>query len=165
LLHTSFGDYPEGSLDVLWNAAEQHTALALVMGNGVHRGYFVITELLNSPKWMSAVGDMIATEFTVKLKAWVPDYGDSNSDVAPPPTPPRGQGSSIDNGPITIFSPGQSTVQGPGEAFHPIVFPPSSAGASAAVTQPALTVSSGLSPNDVPASAIVGATPFPTSSG
>jgi hypothetical protein len=51
-------------------AAEDHSARALVFGNGIHRGYFLVTSISSISRQTSANGDMIAIALRATLKEW-----------------------------------------------------------------------------------------------
>lgn len=67
--HASFTD-PSVQLDALIAAAGDHYARALVFGNGVHRGYFIVTSIRTSSRQMSANGRLIAITVRAVLKEW-----------------------------------------------------------------------------------------------
>jgi phage protein U len=69
LFHASFTN-PKAQLDALTAAASDHQARALVFGNGVHRGYFVITSMRTTDQQMSDAGDAIAMRVRVELREW-----------------------------------------------------------------------------------------------
>ena len=67
--HSSFTD-PAAQAAALTAAAEDHNARALVFGNGVHRGYFIVTSIRTTAQQMSATGDLIAITVRAALKEW-----------------------------------------------------------------------------------------------
>jgi phage protein U len=67
--HTSFTD-PAAQAAALIAAAGDHNARALVFGNGVHRGYFIVTSIRTTAQQMSASGDLIAITVRAGLKEW-----------------------------------------------------------------------------------------------
>jgi len=67
--HISFTD-PAAQLAGLIAAADDHNARALVFGNGVHQGYFVLTSIRTTAQQMSANGDLIAITVRAALKEW-----------------------------------------------------------------------------------------------
>lgn len=81
---------PKTQMDLLRAAAEDHQARALVFGNGVHRGYFVIESLEESHHQLADDGSVIATSARMKLREWIPGVG--FDPFAPPrvTTPPPG---------------------------------------------------------------------------
>lgn len=81
LFHATFTN-PAAQLDALIEAASDHQARPLVFGNGVHRGYFVITSISTIDKQMSEIGDPVSVIVRVRLKQWVPS-GSSNSSGLP----------------------------------------------------------------------------------
>lgn len=85
--HRSFTD-PAGQLGALLAAASDHSARALVFGNGEHHGYFVIIALKVLNRQFSAVGDLIAAAARVELKEWVlASQFDPNAPPLPQSTP------------------------------------------------------------------------------
>jgi phage protein U len=81
---------PKTQMDLLRAAAEDHQARALVFGNGVHRGYFVIESLEESHHQLADDGSHIATSARMELREWMPGVG--FDPFAPPraTTPPPG---------------------------------------------------------------------------
>src|SRR5579864_3066871 len=67
--HSSFTD-PSAQAAALIAAAGDHNARALVFGNGIHRGYFIVTSIRTTAKQMSASGDLIAITIRARLKEW-----------------------------------------------------------------------------------------------
>jgi phage protein U len=67
--HRSFTD-PAAQVALLTTAAEDHNARALVFGNGVHRGYFIVTSIRTTAQQMSANGRLIAITIRAALKEW-----------------------------------------------------------------------------------------------
>ena len=67
--HVSFTN-PTLQAAALIAAASDHSARALVFGNGFHRGYFVVTAIRTTAKQMSAIGDLIAITIRARLKEW-----------------------------------------------------------------------------------------------
>jgi hypothetical protein len=70
--HASFTD-PAAQLDTLLVAARAHSAQALVLGNGQHQGYFVITTLRVASTVTTASGDIISMTVHMELKEWAFD--------------------------------------------------------------------------------------------
>jgi phage protein U len=64
LLHLSFTN-PTASLLILRQAAETHSAMPLIFGNGDFRGYFVITGIDTVSRQLSGIGEIFA--ITVRL--------------------------------------------------------------------------------------------------
>ena len=87
--HVAFVN-PKIQMDLLRAAAEDHQARALVFGNGVHRGYFVIESLEETHHQLADDGGFIAISARVELREWVP--GAAFDPFAPPQTatPPPG---------------------------------------------------------------------------
>src|SRR5579863_8759919 len=67
--HVSFTD-PSAQMAALIAAASDHNARPLVFGNGMHRGYFVLTSLQTTARQMSANGNLIALTVRTELKEW-----------------------------------------------------------------------------------------------
>jgi phage protein U len=62
---------PLAQLNALYAAAADHQARALVYSNGVHKGYWVITEIEEKPEHLADDGSIIAIEVNVHLQEWV----------------------------------------------------------------------------------------------
>jgi len=77
--HASFTD-PSIQAAALVAAADDHNARALVFGNGVHRGYFIVTSIRTTARQMSSNGNLIAMTLRVGLKEWALE---SEIDAAP----------------------------------------------------------------------------------
>jgi phage protein U len=69
--HASFTD-PSLQLNAMIAAAGDHNARPLVFGNGVHRGYFVVTSIRTSSRQMAADGSLISIVVRAVLKEWAP---------------------------------------------------------------------------------------------
>jgi phage protein U len=67
--HTAFTD-PVAQATALIAAAGDHNARALVFGNGVHRGYFIVASLRTTAQQMSGSGDLIGITMRAVLKEW-----------------------------------------------------------------------------------------------
>jgi phage protein U len=76
--HASFTN-PTAQLAALLLAASDHQARPLVFGNGVFRGYFVITALSTIDRQMSDWGDSVAVRVRVELKEWNPGVVNPNA--------------------------------------------------------------------------------------
>jgi phage protein U len=86
--HVSFTK-PAAQIAKLRAAASAHKAMALVFGNGVHRGYFVITAIVETAHKNADDGSVIAITAKLSLKEWV--RGADIDPLAPPKpatTPP-----------------------------------------------------------------------------
>jgi phage protein U len=75
---------PKTEMDRLRAAAEDHQARALIFGNGVHRGYFVIESLEETLQQLADDGSYIAISARVALREWIP-----GADFDPLSTPRR----------------------------------------------------------------------------
>jgi phage protein U len=86
---TSLRD-PATAMNMLRAAAEDHQARALVFGNGVHRGYYIIENIEETHQQLADDGSFIAISARVELREWVP--GAAFDPFAPPQTatPPPG---------------------------------------------------------------------------
>lgn len=87
--HVAFTN-PATQMNLLRAAAEDHQARALVFGNGVHRGYFVIESLEESFQQTADDGSYVAISARVELREWIPG---ADFDPLTPPrwtTPPPG---------------------------------------------------------------------------
>jgi len=71
--HIAFTD-PSLQLNALMVAANDHAARPLVFGNGLHRGYFILTSLRTSSRQMSADGSLLAITVRVVLKEWAEGF-------------------------------------------------------------------------------------------
>ncbi|MBF6559138.1 MAG: phage tail protein [Candidatus Binataceae bacterium] len=67
--HASF-TVPELQLAALIAAGDDHIARPLVFGNGIHRGYFVVTSLRTIATQMTAAGDLAGITVRTTLKEW-----------------------------------------------------------------------------------------------
>ena len=86
MLHAAFTN-PKTQLDALNAAAQDHQARALVFGNGVHRGYFVLTSIAETHRHNADDGSLIWAIAKLELKEWV--LGAEADPLAPPrPTTP-----------------------------------------------------------------------------
>ena len=103
--------HPLAQVTAIYAAADAHHALALVFSNGIHKGYWVITQVEEKPSQLADDGSIICVEMTLKLQEWV--LGDEVDPKAPPkPTsPPPGLvsiGSLVPFGPVGVELPGGS---------------------------------------------------------
>ncbi len=127
LLHVAFAQ-PLTDLATIRAAASAHQAMALVLGNGVHRGYFVITKIAETARQLADDGSIIALSLKVELKQWARSVEvDPNAPPVPSFTPPA-----IVIGPL---APGQS-VAGAVSTSGAVTFPKNQAGTSAIVSNP-----------------------------
>jgi phage protein U len=87
--HVAFTN-PATQMNLLRAAAEDHQARALVFGNGVHRGYFVVESLDETFQQTADDGSYVAISARVELREWIP--GADFDPLAPPrrATPPPG---------------------------------------------------------------------------
>jgi len=81
LFHTSFTN-PAAQLASLLAAARDHQARALVLGNGVFRGFFVVESVATSDIQLGADAAPIAIRVRANLREWAPG---SEFDPAAPP--------------------------------------------------------------------------------
>ena len=79
-LHAHFCD-PEAEMLTLREALAAHEAMALVLGNGDYKGWFVIAELSCVSEQTDAAGTLIALEANLTLKEFV---GDKKNPLPPP---------------------------------------------------------------------------------
>jgi phage protein U len=70
--HLSFCN-PKTQMDALVAAANAHRAMALVFGNGVHRGYFVIIGLGQAFEQLGGDGTLVSITAKVTLQEYVRD--------------------------------------------------------------------------------------------
>lgn len=86
--HHLFCD-PETELAKLKAALADHQAMALVLGNGDYKGWFVLTSVQATARQTDATGALTALEATISLREYV---GDPANPLPPPavqpPTPP-----------------------------------------------------------------------------
>jgi phage protein U len=83
LFHTSFTD-PAVQLAALLAAADDHQARALVLGNGVFRGFFVVEAVATSDIQLGADAAPVAIRIRTRLREWAPG---SELDPAAPTRP------------------------------------------------------------------------------
>jgi phage protein U len=151
LFHASFTD-PAAQLAALLAAARDHQARALVLGNGVFRGYFVVESVATSDLQLAADAAPIAIRVRASLREWVPG---AEFDPAAPPQPAS---VALGIAPVAIgySSPGPLLAAAASAAAYiaPTFTEP---GVSALVDNPLPAGPSGpdISYADVPASAIV----------
>jgi phage protein U len=81
LFHISFTD-PAAQLAALLAAANDHQARALVLGNGVFRGFFVVESVATSDIQLGADAAPVAIRVRAGLREWAPG---SEFDPAAPP--------------------------------------------------------------------------------
>ena len=82
--HASF-TVPELQLAALVAAGDDHLARPLVFGNGIHRGYFVVTSVRTIATQMTAIGDLAGITVRTTLKEWALSI---EIDPAAPPIAP-----------------------------------------------------------------------------
>jgi phage protein U len=149
LFHASFTN-PAVQYEALLAAARDHQARALVFGNGVFRGFFVVEAVASSGVQLAADASPLAIRMRVRLREWVPEF-----DPAAPPRPafaPLG----LAPAPISFSLPAAVfTAAAAATGYVAPVF--GLPGASALVDNPAPSGPAGpeVSYTDVPASAIV----------
>jgi phage protein U len=83
MFHVAFAN-PATEINRLRAAAEDHQARALVFGNGIHRGYFVIEGLEETHQQLAGDGSYVAISARLELREWVP--GAAFDPFAPPQT-------------------------------------------------------------------------------
>jgi len=148
MFHVSF-TRPLAMLSLIVAAAEAHQAMPLIFGNGVHRGYFVITRLVETTRQMADDGSLICVALKADLKEYARDIEIDPNAPPIPPAPPPG----VIVGPLT---PGQSVagvVNASGGAS--LNFPSANAGTSAVTSNSQPTgATSPLNPGEVPVASI-----------
>jgi len=157
--HASFTD-PSAQAAALIAAGGDHNARALVFGNGVHRGYFIVTSIRTTAQQMSAEGDLMAITLRAGLKEWAleSDHSTSMSPVASFPligvvAAPPGTATSL-----MVYRGGTGVTATVGTTGLPFVAPSISApGLSPILKLPGVAGLTAplLSPGDVPPNAIV----------
>jgi phage protein U len=165
--HISFTE-PAVQAAALIAAADDHNARALVFGNGIHRGYFIVTSIRTTAQQMGPAGDLIGITMRTGLKEWAfaSEIDASASPVASFPligvvaAPPG-----VVTGSIAYSGPGAigPTFATSGQAFVP---PPLSApGVSPILNLPAVAglTAPRVGAGDVPPSVIVRAPTSPSS--
>lgn len=83
--HIQFCD-PERELAKLRKALGAHQAMALVLGNGDYKGWFVLTEVTATSKQTDKAGSLIALESSITLREFV---GDKKNPLQPPAVQPK----------------------------------------------------------------------------
>jgi phage protein U len=86
LFHAAFCQ-PTAQMDALLAAANAHQAMALVFGNGVHAGYFVITNVTKTLQQLTAKGSYVSVQAKITLQEWALG-ADTDAKQAPTPTVP-----------------------------------------------------------------------------
>ncbi len=119
LLHASFTD-PAVQLAALLAAAEDHQARALVLGNGVFRGFFVVEAVATGDIQLGADATPIAIRVRTSLREWAPG---SEFDPAAPPrlaTAPLGIApiAISYSSPATLLEPGASAASYAAPTFN-----------------------------------------------
>lgn len=77
---------PEAELAKLKDALAAHQAMALVLGNGDYKGWFVLTDLQATSKHTDEAGTLIALEASITLREFV---GDKKNPLPPPAVQPK----------------------------------------------------------------------------
>ncbi|KUM03536.1 phage tail protein [Chromobacterium subtsugae] len=85
--HSQFCD-PERELLKLRQALADHQAMALVLGNGDYKGWFVLTDLQATSKQTDAAGTLIALEANITLREYVGDKKKPRPPAVQPAQPP-----------------------------------------------------------------------------
>lgn len=151
LFHASFTD-PAVQYAALLAAAEDHQARALVLGNGVFRGFFVVETIEASNVQLAADATPVAIRVRVKLHEWAPGVELGSTAPPQPVIAPLG----IAPAPISFSPPAPMlSVAAPSSAYIPPIF--ALPGVSALVDNPAPSGPAGseISYTDVPPSTIV----------
>ncbi len=151
LFHASFTD-PAAQLAALLAAANDHQARALVLGNGVFRGYFVVGSVATSDIQLGADAAPVAIRVRAGLREWAPG---SEFD---PAAPPRLASMPLGIAPIAISYSSPAALLGPNVAASSYTVPTfNQPGVSPLVENPLAGGAGGpnLSYADVPAAAIV----------
>jgi len=138
LLHTSFAK-PTARLAEFEAAALDHQARALVYGNGIHAGYFVIQKISKTYIQTADDGSIIALGLKLSLKQQVKSFDPSAppQPAAPPPAVAQTTTTSTPAfDPSTVFASSayhSFLLPPPGSApgYTPPTFPPGSTGTSA----------------------------------
>lgn len=77
---------PEAELAKLKDALAAHQAMALVLGNGDYKGWFVLTDVQATSKHTDKAGTLIALEASITLREFV---GDKKNPLQPPAVQPK----------------------------------------------------------------------------
>lgn len=77
---------PEAELAKLKKALAAHDAMALVLGNGDYKGWFVLTDVQATSKHTDKAGTLIALEASITLREFV---GDKKNPLPPPAVQPK----------------------------------------------------------------------------
>lgn len=83
--HIQFCD-PEHELAKLRDALSAHQAMALVLGNGDYKGWFVLTAVTATSKQTDKAGSLLALEASITLREFV---GDKKSPLQPSAVQPK----------------------------------------------------------------------------
>ncbi|OHX10254.1 hypothetical protein BI347_20875 [Chromobacterium sphagni] len=83
--HSQYCD-PEQELLKLRSALAAHQAMALVLGNGDYKGWFVLTDVTATSKQTDKAGTLIAMDANITLREFV---GDKKAPLAPPAVQPK----------------------------------------------------------------------------
>jgi phage protein U len=155
LFHISFTD-PAAQLAILLAAANDHKARALVLGNGVFRGFFVVESVATSDIQLGANAAPVAIRVRAGLREWAPG---SEFD---PSAPPRLTLTPLGIAPIAISYISPVSLLGTGASAATYSAPTfNQPGVSPLVDNPLPGGAGGpsLSSADVPAAAIVRSAP------
>jgi len=129
--HAMFSQ-PQVAYDQLVKRAEAHEAMALVFGNGVHRGLFVITALGQTIMHQDADGSLILIDLDVQLT----EYASASAveqEAAPTEPPPAVEPSNLEQPGTSVVSstPAPIEVTGPlnviNDPTRPGYIPPANA--------------------------------------
>jgi hypothetical protein len=108
LLHRSFTE-PAAGLLALRGAAETHSALPLIFGNGDFRGYFVITTIDTVSRQLSGNGDILSITVRLALRE-SPVLLDATAPPIPSFVPIALAAANSSGSPVTLISAGVSAL-------------------------------------------------------
>ena len=154
--HAAFSN-PAAQMAALRTAAADHQARALVFGNGVHRGYFVIESIEETLVQTADDGSYVAIQARLELTEWVPgaDFDPLTSPPQRTSSPPGIVRTAGGAQPVSAFNllPNSEIVQLtpagalPGVSYSPAIY--AQPGVSAIAGPGPATAAPG-NPNDVP---------------
>jgi phage protein U len=148
-LHARFC-VPDTELARLRQALSDHQALAFVLGNGTHLGYFVISDLSETSQHADATGTLVAAEASLTLREYVGDPSDEAAAapaVQPDQLPASARNSTAPQAKAALPVPGAEIR----EAIRKTVTLASQARAGVATISDGLRIARGLTSNPVAA--------------